>query len=107
MCQHTISNTSYPVATTTTQTTVYESIPDQPVASTSADASREPPVHVHPLINRPTRSLNTPTRNNQTHGSATRGRSLQQRFTEGSCHQRHMSNKEEFVFDSDAEHNNT
>ncbi len=42
---------SYPVTTTTTRMTTYESIPEQPVASTSTDASREPPVHTHPLIN--------------------------------------------------------
>ncbi len=79
---------------------------NQPVASTSTNASREPPVHVHPLINRPTRSLNTPTRNNRTRGSTTRGRPIRQRFTEESCHHQCMSNEEEFVFDSDAEHNN-
>ncbi len=88
------------------QTTTYEWIPNQPVASTSTNVSCEPLVHVHPLINRPTRSLNTPVRNNRTRGSTTRGRSLQQRFTEGNHRQRHPSNEEEFVFDSDTEHNN-
>ena len=98
----------HPATTTTTRMTTYESIPEQPIASTSTDTPHEPPVHTHPLISRPFRSPNTPTvpRNNRGCGFMTRGRPLRQRFAEGSRRQRQSSNEEALVFDSDAEHNN-
>ncbi len=88
--------------------TTYESIPEQPIMSTLTDTSREPPVHTHPLINRPFRSPNTPItpRNNRGRGSMTRGRPLQQRITEESRRQRRPSNEEEHMFNSNAKHNN-
>src|SRR6266550_259919 len=50
---------SYPTAITPTQMTAYESIPEQPITSASTSTSREPPVHIHPLVSRPFRIPNT------------------------------------------------
>ncbi len=96
---------SYPVATTPTRMTTYESIPDQPTTSTSTNTSHEPPNYAHPPINRPFRFPTMP-RTNRGHGSTTRGRPLQSRIAEGSHRQRRSSNEEMFLLDSDAEHNN-
>ena len=96
---------SYPDAVTPIRMTPYESIPDQLITSTSTNISREPPVHTHPPIGRPSRFPTTP-RSNQGRGSMTRGRPLRSRIAEGSHRQRRSSNEEMFLLDSDTEHNN-
>ncbi len=77
---------SYPDATTPTQRTAYESIPEQPAMSTSTNVSHEPPVYARPPVGRPPRLPTTP-RNNRGHGSTTRGRPLRSRIAEGSRRQ--------------------
>ena len=96
---------SYPDAVTPTQRTAYESIPEQPLTSMSTNISHEPLVYTHPPIGRSPRSPTTP-RNNRGCGSTTRGRPLRSRIVEGSRRQRHSSNEDALMFDSDAEHNN-